>query len=276
MEERKKKKKWDETKFVKRLNITTITLAVLIMWLSVTDGLKILRSSPYSFGISVDEQSVPVEATDFLNRNGIKGKILNHLDFGGYLMFNYPEKVFIDGRLELPKPEFFNKYYNSLKGNGFENLLKEYDPDIIMLPFTKAVNWWSYLIKSENYRAVYFDGLAAVYLKNGKFENIPALTAYAVKLNSSEDIYSVIRENKPGKAVAVLKSFFQKQYIPLDEQNKATFCFTYGYSKTALDYSAIGIKKATVNPNNIFYNLSLYFNDNKKYTEAAICAKKAK
>jgi hypothetical protein len=276
LEERKKKKNRDEEKFTKRLTIITISLAVLIIWICINDGLRVLRQSPYRFGVSVDEQSVPVGATAFLNENKIYGKIMNHLDFGGYLMYNYPEKVFIDGRLELPKTEFFNKYFNSLKGNGFESLLAEYDPDIIILPFTKAINWWSYLIKSKNYRAVYFDGLAAIYLKKGTFETIPELTEYAVQLNSGQDIYSAIQENKPGRAAAVLKSFFEKQYIPLEEQNKATFCFTYGYSKTALEYSAMGIKKATSNPANIFYNLSLYFNDNKKYPEAAICAKKAK
>jgi hypothetical protein len=275
-EERKKKKKWSETKFITRLRISSIGLAIVIMWLCITDGLSVLRQSPYRFGISIDEQSVPVEATAFLNRNKIYGKLLNHLDFGGYLMFNYPEKIFIDGRLELPKPELFKKYFNGLKAGGLESLLAEYDPEIIIFPFTKAVAWWSYLIKSKNYRAVYFDGLAAIYLKNGTFENVPALTEEMVKTNSTEDIYAMIQEDKPTRTVAVLKSFFQKQYFPIDEQNKATFCFTYGYGKAGLEYSAAGINKATVNPANIFYNLSLHFTDIKKYSEAAICAKKSK
>jgi hypothetical protein len=276
IEERLKKKKRNEAKLTKRANSITIALSVIIMWLCITDGLKILRSSPYSFGISVDERSVPVEATAFLNKNKIYGKILNHLDFGGYLMFNYPEKVFIDGRLELPTREFFNKYFNSLKPGGLESLLMEYDPDIVMLPFTKAVQWWSYLIKSKNYRAVYFDGLAAIYIKTGKFENIQEITEFEVKVNSNEDVNSIIKEEKPGKAGAVLRSFFQKQYVPTEELNKGTFCFTYGYSKAALAYSAIGIRKATSNPTTIFYNLSLYFGDNKMYNEAAICTRRSK
>jgi hypothetical protein len=276
VEERKKKKKWNEEKLSNRFAIVTISLAIIISWLSVTDGLKILRQSPYRFGISVDNESVPVEATEFLNKNKIYGKIMNHLDFGGYLMYNYPEKVFIDGRLELIKPEFFNKYFSSLKKGEFETLLREYDPEIIILPYTKATGWWSNLINNKNFRAVYFDGLAAIYLKNGKFENIKELSAFSVKINSFEDINSVIKEDKPSKAVAVLKRFFRKQYFPINEQNRGAFCFTYGYYETALQYSALGIKKATVNPNNIFYNLSLWFNDNKNYNEAAICSKKAK
>lgn len=276
IEERKKEKKWSGEKLTTRLRWFAVGLSVILTWLCVTDGLKVLRGSPYRFGISVDEQSVPVEATAFLNKNKIYGKILNHLDFGGYLMFNYPEKVFIDGRLELSKPEFFKKYFNSFNPGGLEMLLTEYDPQIIIFPFTKAVGWWSPLIRSKNYRAVYFDGLAAIYLKNGAFENIPAITESTVKTNSNEDIYTRIKEKKPNRAIAVLKSFVQKQYVPLDEQNKATFCFTYGYGEAGLQYSAIGIKKATVNPVDLFYNLSLYFNDVKKYQEAAICSKKAR
>lgn len=276
IEERKKKKKWNDTKFSKRLKIISVSLVVVTGWLCITDGLKVLRQSPYRFGISIDEQSVPVEATAFLNKNKIYGKLLNHLDFGGYLMYNYPEKVFIDGRLELPKPEFLKKYFNSLNSGGFENLLAEYDPEIIIFPFTKAVSWWSSLIKSKNYRAVYFDGLAAVYLKSGTFNNIPALTEEAIKVNATEDIYTMIKEEKPTRSMAVLKSFFKKQYVPLDEQNKATFCFTYGYSKAGLAYSAEGINKATVNPVNIFYNLSLHFSDAGQHNEAAICRKKSR
>lgn len=277
LEERKKRKKWNEEKITKRLRIGSIALGVAVIWLCFTDGLKVLKQSPYRFGISIDEHAVPVEATAFLNKNKIYGKILNHLDFGGYLMFNYPEKIFIDGRLELPKPELFNNYFNSLKTEGgLGNLLAEYDPDIIIFPFPKVVGWWSYLINNPAYRAVYFDGLSAIYLKKGFLENIPVLTEKDVVVNSNLDIYSLINEDKPSRSAAVFKSFFQKQYIPIEEQNKATFCFTYGYGNAALEYSAIGIKKATVNPTDIFYNLSLYFNDIKKYNEAAICAKKAK
>lgn len=276
MAERKKKKKQNEAKFIKRLHIASISLAILISWLSFTDGMSMLKKSPYRFGLSVDEQSVPVEATAFLNENKIYGKLLNHLDFGGYLMYNYPNRVFIDGRIELPKPDFFSKYFNSLKPGGIKNLLAEYNPDIIIFPYIKATGWWSYLIGNKNYRPVYFDGLAAVYLKNGTFENIPPLSADRIRTNTNENIYTLLNENKPSGAQAFLNSFYRKQYNPIAEENKATFCFTYNFGEAALQYSALGIRKATTNPKNIFYNLSLYFNSIKQYNEAAICAKKAK
>ncbi|MBK7669124.1 MAG: hypothetical protein IPJ32_18340 [Sphingobacteriaceae bacterium] len=115
-----------------RLKWISICFPILISWLCFTDGFSVLRKSPYRFGVSIDEQSLPVEATAFLNNNNIYGKLLNHLDFGGYMMNNYPEKVFIDGRLELPSQEFFKKYFNSLSPGGLENLLMEYKPDIII------------------------------------------------------------------------------------------------------------------------------------------------
>ncbi|MBK7669123.1 MAG: hypothetical protein IPJ32_18335 [Sphingobacteriaceae bacterium] len=101
--------------------------------------------------------------------------------------------------------------------------------------------------------------MAAIYLRNDKFKNIPQLTEENIRISSQENIYDVISIPKPSRYVGVLKSFFTKQYIPIEEQNKATFCFTYGFNKAALQYSAQGIRRATINPNNIFYNLNMHF-----------------
>jgi hypothetical protein len=278
---KKAKKEEEYSKPEIRLQLISFVLMLFISWLSITDGFSILRQSPYRFGLSVDEQSVPVEACNFLKQNNIHGKLLNHLDFGGYLMYNYSEKVFIDGRLELPKQEFFKKYYNSLAGNGFSELLTEYDPEVIVLPYTKARSWWRNLINNKNYRPVYFDGLAAVYLKNGKFNEIKELNAATVckgldTVSVKTRLSTIITEKKPSRSLAVLKSFWQKQYYPIDEQNKATFCFTYSFFNAALFFSEEAIQRATFEPKNTYYNLYLYFRKQQRFQEADICQRKSK
>ncbi len=260
------------------LDIAALCLPVLISWLCFTDGLSILKQSPYHFGVSTDKGSVPVEATGFLNENKIYGKVLNHLDFGGYLMYNYPEKVFIDGRLELPKKEFFRKYFNSLKPGGIQDLMAEYDPEIIIFPYVKATGWWSYLIGNKNYRPVYFDGLAAIYIKQGKFAAVPALNDSMINssITTNLDLNRLMEAERPSRLMATVKSLWEKQYFPIEEQNKATYCFTYGYNKAALHYSAQGLERTTVLPKDIYYNLALYFKDAGQFDTAELCRRKSK
>lgn len=131
----------------KRLLVAVITIALLIIITSITGGYPIFRQSPYRFGFGFDNDQLPVEATLFLQKNKMKGKILNHLDFGGYLMANDTDEVFIDGRMELLDENFFTKYFESLTSrNGILPLLKEHDPDIVIFPYLKASGWWEYFI----------------------------------------------------------------------------------------------------------------------------------
>lgn len=277
LEEQKKSIQLQSKKLF-RFQISAIIMALALICLCINDGYKILVHSPYRFGASIDEQSVPVEATRFLNEQKISGKLLNHLDFGGYLMFNYSEKVFIDGRLELGNQTFYKKYFNSQKPSGFKDLLYEYDPDIIIFPYIKASGWWQHLLKNKSYKPVYFDGLSAVYLKKDKYVGIPEINKNTLNIPiiSSNDLISEIQKSdKPSRFKAVLNGLLTKQYFPIDEQNKATFCFTYGYDQAALYYSYEGLKKSTINPANLYYNLALYFEANNRASEAALCRKRS-
>ena len=267
-------------KLYARLNTVAVIASLYIAWICITDGYNILRNSSFRFGISDDKGNLPVEATAFLNENYIHGKILNHLDFGGYLSYHYPRKVFIDGRLEIQNSEFSRKYYLSLTSDGFPDLLSEYDPDIIIFPYMKTWGWLSHLIGHQDFRLVYFDGIAAVYIKNGKFQNISALNEVSVKQLAGKlerkKLGALILEDKPAITAMVFKSLWQKQYFPLNEQNRAAFCFTNNYTDAGLSYLAQGLQKSTVNTPNIFRYLSLYFKDIGQYNEANICKKRAK
>lgn len=50
-------------------------------------------------GLGLNPQRIPVAAVEFLQRHQPPGPMLNSYNYGGYLMWTYPqEKVFIDGR----------------------------------------------------------------------------------------------------------------------------------------------------------------------------------
>jgi len=267
----------------KRLSIASIVLAVIISITSVTDGYAIFRNSPYRFGFGFDKDQLPVEATAFLNQNHLKGKLLNHLDFGGYLMANFNEKVFIDGRMEILDEDFFAKYYESLTTRyGVEKLVKEYQPDIVLFPYIKAALWWDYFVakqKQSGYKAVYFDGLAVIYVRASTYPQLPELTEEAilktVDTAAASNINQYIVVNKPKGLLVWIKGLWQKQNYSLANQNKASYCFANGFGAAGLGYAAMGIQQSTVYTKDIFKNLAVYFKDKKMYSEAELCEDKA-
>lgn len=270
-------------KWYKRTSVAAIVIAVFISITSVTDSYPIFRHSPFRFGFTEDRDQLPVEATAFLNKNQIKGKLLNHLDFGGYLMAHYQEKVFIDGRMDVLPEDFFSKYYESLTvKNGLKKLLTEYDPDIVIFPYVKASIWWDYFLsnkKTSGYKAVYFDGLSVIYLRTSSYPQLAELTEKDAMISLDPKAASRINESietsKSRGLMTLLKGLWQKQSFSIADQNKATYCFTNGFDTAALGYSVRGIENSTVHTPNIFKNLSIFYRDKKMYDEAQLCEDKS-
>ena len=272
-----------DRRLYKRLSFVVVIIAVLISVASVSDGYPIFRHSPFRFGFVTDKDQLPVEAIEFLKKNHIKGKLLNHLDFGGYLMAHYSEKVFIDGRMDVLPENFFRKYYQSMTvKNGFKNLLDEYNPDIVIFPYIKASYWWNYFLisgKQSGYKAVYFDGLSVIYLKSSTYPQMSELNeryvTSGIDTTAINRLGACIETSKPKGLMVLMNGLWQKQSFSLSDQNKAIYCFTNGFDTAALSYSAVGIEHSTVLTPNIFKNLSIYYQDKKMYAMAQLCDEKS-
>jgi hypothetical protein len=267
----------------KRFSVAAIIIAVLISGASITDSYPIFRHSPFRFGFTTDKDQLPVEATAFLNSNRLKGKLLNHLDYGGYLMAHYSEKVFIDGRMDVLPEDFFKKYYESVtERNGLKKLLDEYSPDIVIFPYVKASYWWEYFIvkgKQSGYKVVYFDGLSVIYVKASAYSQLPEVTKEAILSaldpTAVNRIYNCIETPKPKGWMVLVSGLWKKQSFSIADQNRAIYCFTNGFDSAALNYSVMGIENSTVNTPNIFKNLAIYYRDKKMYDAAQLCEERS-
>ena len=263
----------------RRFAFAAIFAAVIVSITSINDGYPIFRHSPYRFGFTEDKDQLPVEATAFLNKNHLKGRILNHLDFGGYLMAHFNEKVFIDGRMDVLPEDFFDKYVESLtEKNGLKKILEEYNPDIVVFPYVKASNWWYYFISEKErsgYKPVYFDGLAVIFLKSTVYPGFSELTKKEIEKSidpgSASRLDESIKERKARGLMVLINGLWKKQSFSIANQNKATYCFTNGFDSAAISFSVMSIENSTVHTPNIFKNLSLYFTDKKMYDKAQEC-----
>ncbi|MCX5692876.1 MAG: tetratricopeptide repeat protein [Candidatus Omnitrophica bacterium] len=113
----------------------------------------------------------PFGACDFLEKNSIKGRIFNTLDFGSYIGYRfYPEKrFFIDGRLGMYKEDFYATYRRIQNyPKEWEIIQKKYNFDIALLRhiFSGTERILKYLYNNKEWALVYYDKSSTIFLRD--------------------------------------------------------------------------------------------------------------
>lgn len=102
-------------------------------------------------------EKYPVLSTEFIKINGIKGNVLTNFGLGSYVSYKlYPHnKIYMDGRYE---EVYYDEMIPLLKKlflmkSGWDELLKKYPPDIIIVERRYPV--FNYLRNSSGWKFVY-------------------------------------------------------------------------------------------------------------------------
>ncbi|MCP3979457.1 MAG: hypothetical protein GY716_09020 [bacterium] len=156
---------------VVRHRVATAALLVLALPLSlrvVHDGYYVSTRRVARFGLGWNEGALPVAAADYLRRTPEPGRLFNHLNFGGYLMWALDEPVFIDGRLEVVGERFFD-YYRGVLGSpeGLAAATARHDLGRIVFPYRIAPRLLNRLSADPTWRLAHVDSLAAVFVLDG-------------------------------------------------------------------------------------------------------------
>ncbi|MCA9401309.1 MAG: tetratricopeptide repeat protein, partial [Candidatus Omnitrophica bacterium] len=125
-------------------------------------------------GVSLD--SYPYKAVDFLVDHKVKGNFFNDFNSGAYLLGRtFPDiKVSMDGRTEVYGGEYFRGYLKIWeKGDTqlFEKIVQEYQLTGVFLSSVRQLipaKFLNYLYDSPDWKLVYFDYDAVIFLKNIK------------------------------------------------------------------------------------------------------------
>jgi hypothetical protein len=112
-------------------------------------------------------EPVPSGAVAFMNKHGLRGNILNNIDWGEYLIWHgYPQsRVFIDGRYELVYPDSLIREYLGFHFGvpGGEKVLDGYPNDFVLIkPGTGA---YRLVAADSRWRLIYRDSVAALFGK---------------------------------------------------------------------------------------------------------------
>lgn len=122
----------------------------------------------------VDPKRHPVDAVEFLLEEPIPGKMFNNDEFGDYLIYAaYPRyKVYFDGRSDMYGADYVKEYRKVVTlERGWDDLLED-----------KAIGWVFYnsdsplsrlLTEKKDWRLIYSDGLANIFVKNiSEYQNL--------------------------------------------------------------------------------------------------------
>ncbi len=98
-------------------------------------------------------------AVNFINKQGLSGKILTTFEWGEYLIWElFPRSlVAFDGRYEtVYPPEIEEKYFEFIAaGPRWQEFLKDYPPDLILLD--KRMKIAELIGKDPQWRQIYAD-----------------------------------------------------------------------------------------------------------------------
>jgi hypothetical protein len=256
----------------------------VIIIISLVTTMRVVTNDYYSsqhlshrFGYKYNNLFEPVGAVDFLKEKNLTARILNHINFGGYFIDHLSQPVYIDGRNEVMGEELANEYLGSNTPGGLRELSEKYNAHIMAFPHKDGAAWLDYArMDTTHWRLVYFDELAAIYLRNDYALSVPRVNPDSVLASlgsiSSSAMDAVLQRSfRKG----FFDPLFRDQYFPVKESEKSVFCSDNGWPHLAIRLAMEGIRRSSVDCPELFYNLAMYFDDVGDRSRAAFCRARA-
>ena len=145
-------------------------LLLMICALAVTARQQLQKVFPVSASVEklAKAGNYPLGAVEYLRQNPIEGKMLNEYNWGGFLIWQYPEKkTFIDGRMpswKMGDRRIFEEFNRTISyEEGWDKTLEKYDVRFSLV-YNNPVN--RVMFESIGWKQAYSDNLAAVYKKD--------------------------------------------------------------------------------------------------------------
>ncbi len=260
--------------------LTTLVLSANV----ITDAHYLRTRRPDRFGWGWNADVLPVAAADFVHRNDLPGRMLNHLNFGGYLIWATGYPVFIDGRLEVLGEEFFLEYNQYLaprldKKEWLKNLNAAADKwgiNWIIFPYILNPPLLNLLSHAPNWRLLYFDQTAVIFYRQDKeMEYIPGIVAPIPPtppvLLPLTDLPGLNGRPRPGFISRFISGATEKQHYPTRSQMLGLFHYFRGDLNEALACFSSAIRESRGQYYELYHNMGTVLYRMGRLEEAAMC-----
>jgi hypothetical protein len=189
----------------------------------ITDAFYVSWRYALKFGVGLDNYSHPVGAADFIVTNNLGGRIINDLNTGSWFIWKLPQPVFIDGRLEVMKESFYQKYLESMYPGGLQKLIVKYKPEMIIFDYAALYPWNNQLVTMTDWRVIYWDETAIIYAHRDyasqfsaiKFIDRVSELGIDTTINNDE-VWNILKTHRKSNLLYWLDGFYQKQEYPVE------------------------------------------------------------
>lgn len=209
-----------------------------LLLVTVAFGLRLCTDAYYvssrrleRFGFGWNRLTLPIDAAAYAERAGLHGRVLNHLNFGAWLMWALPDPVFIDGRLEVMGETFYEEYRRALDSPaGLEDAVRRHGIGWIVFPYQLRPDLLGGLSRHRGWRLVYVDHLAVIFVRRGaegeafvhdNVRRVERPTANA-EITSLPGLGGAER---PGRVASWLSGLVRRQEYPTEAFNRGVFHF---------------------------------------------------
>ncbi len=256
-----------------------VTIAALAIGARVTtDAYYIAARRLDRFGDGWNPLTVPLDAAAFAQRAGLSGRMLNHLNFGGYLMWALPQPVFIDGRLEVVGEEFYGRYQAILAdAAAMESAVRRYGIEWIVFPYATNPQLLGRLSRDARWRIAYFDHLAAIFVREGPGAQAKVDRASMAAIGSTPpppDLQTLPGLGDPprrGPAARWAQGLVRRQSFPSEEFARGLFFYFRDALPHAADRFAAAVRASDGAYYEVYNNLGSALWKQGRRAEAAAC-----
>ncbi|QPC80600.1 hypothetical protein G4Y79_12845 [Phototrophicus methaneseepsis] len=146
------------TRMMVRMNV------VLIAVVGLSVGLHVLSNALPSVQADALEDFFPVEAVEYMRTQDYEGEMFNSYNWGGYLIFFYPEaRVFIDGRSDMYR-DFVDDFAQvALGATDFRPMFDEYNVGYALIESGGEMD--AVLSEADGWQRTYEDEMATIFVR---------------------------------------------------------------------------------------------------------------
>ncbi len=127
-----------------------------------------LSAQAGSGNVGFSNKKFPIAAADFMEQQGLKGRVFAKDQWGGFLIYRFEgrTKVFADGRSDFYGQDFLETYTQVAEAKpGWDSALKRFDVRFVLVPPGNALA--SALQTGSDWKRIYADSVAAVFERVG-------------------------------------------------------------------------------------------------------------
>jgi hypothetical protein len=197
------------------------------------------------FGLGLDEEKLPVEASLFMAREHLDGRILNSPNFGAWLEWSLNEPVFMDTRWEVMGESLYRRYLDmtfskNQSMGGLGGTLIQTGAQIVVFEPRIEGSWGGQLIRMPDWRLVYLDDSAAIYLKKGYRDDLPdfnwegMVSSLGLHPVTREDLLSAFSGLGTSSLANWVDGFYRKWDFPWGLLNRSLMAQQYGKPEVQL------------------------------------------